>query len=1190
MDPLSIEDFERQFLADEKDTPEVEQTREVMKSGPVTLEDFERSFLSTDPQDDDDQTNYGLDGPLKKSDLKKGQNVKDIRAYMVTRFGDRYKAGGKFDNDAVVEDFFNHMRDFNTNTLSTVTEARHISKASDEAKVAAKKAYQLYDATGNVFVNDGVFGAVDGVWDYIKSVATDPSNYLGALTGGVARGTAFGVGQGAKAAVRASVARAANEAMKKGAGKVGAEAAKKEARRAALDKAVKAGVKSPQARRYAKKMAQREYDLFMRRARLEARETAKDKIKQDAMRKSLYYTGFTDAGIAALQDAQIQGVYLDVDAQDQYSYLQTGFSSLLGGVGVGVQLLGMKSPVSSGMKDARVETEIMGLRDKRQIKDPTQFAKLLDSDAKKEITEDIMKNVKEWRDKVDAGRDQFGLAAATDLTVFKRIILGSTGKGDKDGLVHQLAKRGYKLSKGETISDALSSVTALIPDKELKQINDMLKVTGMSLGEAAGAKESLGNLVAMDANRGGTVLNVMSQASKIINAGVLGGDEALGNATAEILKREAEVVDRTKVFGYGQNLWRRLLVSSPATTAINVAGFGQYYVGATLADVVQGTAYTVAGMAIGGKKGTELRRKGAVYGDMLSQKFSNLMDPYTTHDAYMSFLKENKKARDILFETVSGGVERTGQRYGVDITKGPVRVAESVANAANVVAGVRAQDTFTKSQMFMAELDKMVRIKHGRSYMDVLRSGDTDLIDDDIVGAAIDTTLRSVFSKDYTTDDQFLGTAAKFVEKFSSIPVLGTILPFGRFFNNVIATTYQWTGAGAVELTSHIIRKAKGDKDALADITMHQAVARSTIGITALRLAADYDEQRREKGLGVYEVELGTDIADMKNTYPFSAFLVGGRVANLMRRGETVPQELIEEMGTQLAVGQFAKDAQFGNDVMNILDYLFNKTRDPQSLQAIAGALFSKAGGNYISGYTRPLDALNKAVGYIADVDTAKDPRQAQGLAQFGQYSTKYVDNIVEGFVSAIDRVLGTDIKTPNITGEELRVGIREGEVYDMNPIARILGLTIKQDKTSAEELYSVAEMAPWKASERTEIPAYDRIFNKILAPILEEESELLLASDEFKNANLNKKRMLVKNKLTEIRAKVKDLVEDYGPNNEGFIAAMRRKASVAGKRKETKDEAREFMKRNGYNTNFREMTPTELTLYLEYIEALDYD
>ena len=318
----------------------------------------------------------------------------------------------------------------------------------------------------------------------------------------------------------------------------------------------------------------------------------------------------------------------------------------------------------------------------------------------------------------------------------------------------------------------------------------------------------------------------------------------------------------------------------------------------------------------------------------------------------------------------------------------------------------------------------------------------------------------------------------------------------------------------------------------------------------------------------------------MKNTYPFSAFLVGGRVANLMRRGETVPQELIEEMGTQLAVGQFAKDAQFGNDVMNILDYLLNETRDPQALQSIAGAFFSKAGGNYISGYTRPLDAINKAVGYIADVDTAKDPRQAQGLAQFGQYSTKYVDNIVEAMFGKID----------SITGEELRVGIREGEVYDMNPIARILGLTIKQDKTSAEEMYSVAEMAPWKASERTEIPAYDRIFNKILAPILEEESELLLASDEFKKANLNQKRNLVKNKLTEIRAKVKDLVEDYGPNNEGFIAAMRRKASVAGKRKETKDEAKEFMKRNGYNTNFREMTPTELTLYLEYIEALDYD
>ena len=41
---------------------------------------------------------------------------------------------------------------------------------------------------GNVFVNDGAMGAVDGMWDYVGAAALDPTNYLGILTGGIARG------------------------------------------------------------------------------------------------------------------------------------------------------------------------------------------------------------------------------------------------------------------------------------------------------------------------------------------------------------------------------------------------------------------------------------------------------------------------------------------------------------------------------------------------------------------------------------------------------------------------------------------------------------------------------------------------------------------------------------------------------------------------------------------------------------------------------------------------------------------------------------------------------------------------------------------------------------------------------------------------------------------------------------------
>ena len=61
--------------------------------------------------------------------------------------------------------------------------------------------------------------------------------------------------------------------------------------------------------------------------------------------------------------------------------------------------------------------------------------------------------------------------------------------------------------------------------------------------------------------------------------------------------------------------------------------------------------------------------------------------------------------------------------------------------------------------------------------------------------------------------------------------------------------------------------------------------------------------------------------------------------------------------------------------------------------------------------------------------DTAKDVRQADGLGLFTQTSTKYFDNILEAFIG----------KTDTITGEDLKVATREGEIYDANPFARDL-------------------------------------------------------------------------------------------------------------------------------------------------------
>ena len=247
-----------------------------------------------------------------------------------------------------------------------------------------------------------------------------------------------------------------------------------------------------------------------------------------------------------------------------------------------------------------------------------------------------------------------------------------------------------------------------------------------------------------------------------------------------------------------------------------------------------------------------------------------------------------------------------------------------------------------------------------------------------------------------------------------------------------------------------------------------------------------------------------------------------------MRNGEQVSKDLQRELGTQLVVGQLARDAQFGNDINNMLDVLTNQDIDKRAA-SIDG--FYKVGGNFLSGFTRPVDVLNKAVGFMLGTDTAKDVRQAEGTAVFTQSATKYVDNIFEALVDSVEGVTGREFESVNkaLTGDELSVSTRAGDVYDANPFARMFGLTIKPSRTSTELAYSMADMATWSASERTNMPAYDKIFNSMLAPMLERYTQQLVDDPKFQKANLANKRDMLTTRLNDLKGVVRDRMDRYG-------------------------------------------------------------
>ena len=1115
----------------------------------------------------DDDTLFDTGATLKKDDLKRYQYLNPIRDYMIERKGVDYKDK---DADEVVEDFVDHMRYFNANTVSTAGEVRFISKADDKRKAKAKKAYQIYDQLGNVFVNDGLMGAVDGIKDYVFAAAKDPTNYLGLLTGGVARAGAAGVSLTGKQAVKLAVRQAGMQAAQSGAGRAAAKEAAQRAGIEAAKRAVAKGMTEKAASKVSEQVAKRVANEGRRALAKDAMAKKQAELFETAATRSLKQTVALDASAAVMQDIMAQNVMLDVAAQEEYSLLQTGFSSVLGGVAGAAQLAAGAFRGSSGLK------ETGSALDKVTNNIIEEYTPMLDKEAAKGAAKTVMKEIEDWNTKVARGSAYENRAFPAEL--IQNIMIGSDGKS---GLAKVFKDNGFKIGREKHLSDVMTNVARSMPQEELTRINKELnKYTGLSLGDMSGSQITMSDMLASEINRSAKTLNVMSQVRKTLDAGIVASNDKMAATLDEIEAKEAIAKELKKAdkLRYGQSVWKRLLVSSPATTAINVAGFSQYYVGSTLADLFNATALMTKGLGqslYNREAAKESFQQAHAYSVIQAQKMRNLLDPYTTHDVYMEFLENNQDLQKVLFETMAGGIEATATRYGLDPNSKVFNNIEAFAKAANQITGVRIQDSFTKSQMFMTEMDKYLRINKGTTLKEAL-AAEENIIDETVLQGALDTTLKSVFAKDYTTADQgeLIRTTARFVETISNTPGLGTILPFGRFFNNVVATTYQWSPLASPELLFKFVRRIY--KQEGASISERDAFARMMVGTTGLYMAMEYDKERRAKGLGIYEVDAGGGtIVDAKNTFPFSIFLAAGRVGNMIRNGEEVPREVYQELGTQLGVGQLARDAQFGNDINNLLDILVNSDEGARGA-GLEG--FAKVAGNFLSGVTRPLDAVNKTIGFAMGTDTAKDVRQARGFDVFTQSSTKYIDNILEAFID----------KTDAITGEELRVATREGEIYDANPFARIFGLTIKPGRTATEKAYSMAEMFPWTASERTNVPAYDKAFNGLLAPILEAQTQRLIDDPAFKKASLTGKRDMLKNLMTEMKGYVrKEMQEGYAG---GTNARLRMAAKVDGmSSKEVRREAQKLLKATyGITGSPRDFNFNELEIYAEFIDYLD--
>ena len=758
-------------------------------------------------------------------------------------------------------------------------------------------------------------------------------------------------------------------------------------------------------------------------------------------------------------------------------------------------------------------------------------------------------------------------------------------------------EKGVAIPQNVRVTDFFTNLIRDLDDDEMKAVTDELVGLKIQLDDVMGGRISLGDMWAAKVSKAASLLSISSRIRNTLNLGMVSAELAIKEQADEML---GDTTAKANWGQYIQSLWRRLLVSNPATSLVNVAGFGMYYGGTAISEVLATAPLALQGVAATamGRDGSKYFRQARSLYQLQGTKIANMLDPHATRANFEELLREVDGATDLMLNNLTGGIDVGPNRYNIDANEvGGVKAAENIANLASVLTMVRAQDGVTKSQFFMAEMDKQLRLKFDRTLDDVMRAGDLHLMDPKMVNRVMDDTMKSIFSRDVVTErtnsSPLLRSLATFVESVSNAPVIGQLLPFGRFMNSVVANTWRFSGGGLWKFSSELM---KGN----ANYDTFEAGGRAAAMLTFLHAAQEYDKQRKEDNLGMFDIRVGDSVFNMENVFPASLFLLGGRILNDFAEGASdenflrdpvqfmlsgagnVDPNQMSKLGEQLAVGQIASDVQFENDWRRMINTI---TSDDVSTWRKTSQLVGQSFGGFAAGFTRPFDALNKLVGAATGTDYARDSRQTTGMADsFMLGATKYIDNIAEGITQAVTK--NPDI--PMVTGKTLRMATRGGDQRNPNSALALLGIRQEPNRTASQAIMDSIDMPQYEANFRTVNPAFDRLANTMIHDVLERRLQALQDSPRFQRVSKRDKREMIKLEIQISKDVVRGIIEnDRTVSRDTYMEGVRRKAMALPGAK--RSFAIEKMKDNhGSTAAIQDMSLPELQTFLYYADVYE--
>ena len=1059
-------------------------------------------------------------GSYTPNDLSENDEMYGIvEAYMKDRYGIQALEGES--REAVVERFLNNRRGvaMSGNATRVVSEMDYIWDISEnDGKLRnAGAAYALYENMQGITGEDYTWGETGwATMDVIRGVVADPVTWITAGAGKLIAGAGT---RSTTQAVEKIVARSIREQIRQGISREAIRANATNMYRQASAQAVKEGTED---------VAQ-----F-------AAQNAITGLERLATRQAVTEVGVTTA-LDAVAGAGMEYLY-------QTGLVETGVQGEVNRYAVGLAALGslVVGGATAGLITRRGSSGTALPTEAIQAPDASQVSKSLSDSIRDFFQADLPPNVS-WADKVGTG----GELNVQDTDFFIDFLLGSAREATEEGasspswsgLAQIMQENGFfyiKRTDDDTVSNYISDF--IIDEMDPEGLTDFIKtfeeasgtkLTGF-LDEAGNAvdgiptPEQFANAFARKMHDQARGLNAASQVARRLDVNIEDLDietflkDQLGLMGTGPLTASDRFADRfsttvTQGIANSQNRYIRALVSHVGTSKLNVLGWAVSSSMGSANDMVRGLGLATRASynRVMGNEAQSISdahiSRSMIEANM--NRVNLMLDPNMTAAAFNSAVQRSTGGLGDLGRVQAGGIDVEQSVDQLISRTGVGRAADAYIEGAQLLTLVRAQDVFTKSQQYVFEMDKGLRIHFGRSWNEFYNAEDVNqlmatrqyrLMEEE----AVANTLEHTFSTSFKGNG-LLGELAGVMEDARNIPGIGMMVPFGKFFNNTVHFTARNT------LGLNQLLKTFGGQ--FPDKTHGELL---TQGAVAAGLVYSYSliaQEQREQGLGLYETmdEETGEVISREYDYPLSLFIAAGHMASYAAELEPIPADVITRVIEDFGVTGVTRGLnQTTSGIVDAVKLMVAGELEfgAADLASAGGAVAAQA----VAGFTRPLEGPDTLLGIM--FGTEMRPLNIKDGNRFTGRALTYMDNSLQILTGgpAVDVRIGAQTgEADPVTAKQL--GTRNVMLTDTMRVMSMLEYENWDENAS----FQLSEMAADVANE------YNRVFFRNIEGIARKAME----DETFRTLPLEDQRAAWNEVLVSVRenTRVQMAYESYG-------------------------------------------------------------